>query len=471
MVKTLIKCSLIICFVYACVTSPLHATTNSVDPFSEIRTNPLAIQLLNIAQHARSDVKAAKQQYAKLDTSQISQLSIPFQVANTLAKIAIKQASNDYLAANTLIKTLNTLATNHNAKWILSTYYERLALNHMRQGKYMQAAQYATQAIEIAKNIHYPYIEASARITRGVSYSKLSKSGEALEDYIKAHHYFQDVGNLDKVITIYTNQVTLYLDRFEYAQALTMSDNAISTLSLMPKAPTSLVAANYINRAIALAYLGKKDEELNAYLTAQEYALQANDLEIQASIYANISDYFLRYNNYQLAIERAKRCIEIAEEINQVNLVAICLLNQGLATIHSHDTKRGFTMIDRAHQLAQKEGMKSTLLDVYKAYTEAYTTTGNHQQVNKWLAKRYDAILTKTKHDREHDFKAQEQSFKAIIKERENLYQSVKSTMMKTVLDQKAVMHWLWTGLIITSLLFIAAVFMIIRIKRSRSAA
>ncbi|MDO6425995.1 hypothetical protein Q4489_03175 [Thalassotalea sp. 1_MG-2023] len=439
---------------------------DTFDPFAQVNANPLATQLLNIAQNARNDLSTAQQQYKSLDTSEIEQLALPLQIANLLAKIAIKQASNDYLAANTLINTLQLFASQHDEQWILSTYYERLALNKMRQGKYLQAAQYSTQAIDLAASINYLFIEASARITRGVSYSKLSKSGEALQDYIKAHAYFQHVGNLDKVVTIYTNQVTLYLDRFEYAQALIMSDNAISTLSLMPQAPTSLVAANYINRAIALAYLGKKDEELNAYLKAQEYALQANDLEIQASVYANISDYFLRYKNYQLAIERAKRCIEISEQINQINLTAICLLNKGLATIHSDEIQHGFAMIERAHQLAESEGMKSTLLDVYTAYTEANTAINNHKEANKWLAKRYEAVLTKAKHDREYDFSEQERNFNAIIQERESLHQSLKANMMNKLLAQQSKMQWLWISLTLTSLLLLGAIWLIIRRKK-----
>ncbi|WP_286270611.1 tetratricopeptide repeat protein [Thalassotalea hakodatensis] len=465
--KIILKYIIFIYLTIASINVLSNEAPDTFDPFAQVSANPLVTQLLNIAQKARNDLSTAQQQYKSLDTSEIEQLELPLQIAHLLAKIAIKQASNDYLSANALIKTLKLFANRHDEQWILSIYYERLALNNMRQGKYLQAAQYSTQAIDLAASINYLFIEASARITRGVSYSKLSKSGEALQDYIKAHNFFQQVGNLDKVVTIYTNQVTLYLDRFEYAQALIMSDNAISTLSLMPQAPTSLVAANYINRAIALAYLGKKDEELTAYLKAQEYALQANDLEIQASVYANISDYFLRYQNYQLAIERAKRCIEIAEQINQLNLVAICLLNQGLATIHLNDIQHGIDMIERAHQLTKQEGMKSTLLDVYTAYTEAYTTINDHETANKWLTKRYEAVLIKAKHDREHDFSEQEKNFKAIIQERENLHQSLKSTMTNKLLSQQSVMHGLWFSLILISLLLLGAVWMIIRIKRS----
>ncbi|WP_286234069.1 hypothetical protein [Thalassotalea sediminis] len=444
----------------------VHADDKSFDPFANIRTEPLAVALFDIAKSARRDVNDATQRYSALNIKNIANLSVEFKVANILTQIAIAHANNDYAKANTLINSLATFANKYEAKWISSTYLERLALNKMRQGKYLQSTKFATQAITLAKQLDYQLIEANARMSRGVSFSKLSQSGKALKDYIKAHAYFQKIGDVDKLVTIYTNQVTLYLDRFEYAQALTMSDNAISTIAMMPSPPVGLVAANYINRAIALAYLGKKDEELEAYLTAQDYALKANDLEIQASIYANISDYFLRYKNYNLAIERAKRCVEIASQINQVNLVAICSLNHGLASIHNGNIEQGFILLANAHTLANKEGMKSTMLDVYTAYADAYKMTGQHQKANEWLERRHEALLTKARLDREQDFNAHEEIFGALIEERESMHQSLKSSMTTKFLNQQNIMEKLWLGLILSVLLLVIAIFIIFRLKK-----
>ena len=297
-------------------------------------------------------------------------------------------------------------------------------------------------------------------------HSKRGQSSKSLKDFTEALQFFEDSNNVIEVSTIYSNLVVLYIDRKEFQKALEASDKSLAFQALLTRKSYRMVAINYLNRAIVLSELNNQNEELEAYTKAQEFAIKSNDISLLSSVYANLSDYYLRNKNYQLSIERASKCINTAEKINDKYVEAVCYLNKGLSFIYTGKIEEGFALLTKAHNITEAEQMGATLLDVYSSFVEGYQTINDHQAANKWLEKRYQLLLKQARDDKENYFHEVEENFKDTVSEREHQHISFKSKMLENILGQEALVQKLILALACLFILLFIALIYILNLKR-----
>lgn len=408
------------------------------DPFSLIRSTPEGKQLLDIATNAEFDAPLAKRQLEALGQTGVAELGVEYNVANILAYIAIYHGLSDYEKVESYVNQLQFIGVKKGNDWVLGKFFDQQGLLSLRQGRFSKALEDVNKAIEIGHQLNYQELIALASAKRGIIHSKMGQGSKSLKDFTFALDYFEKNDNFIKASSIYSNLVVLYIDRKEYQKALEASDKSLAVQALLTRKSYRMVAINYINRAIALSELDNKDEELDAYSKAQEYAIKSNDVGLLSSVYANLSDYYLRSKNYALSIERATKCIETAEKINDIYVEAVCYLNQGLSFIHTGKVELGFSLLHKAHKITEAEKMGATLLDVYLSFIEGYQAIGDHKNAIIWLEKRYQILLKQAKDDKEHYFHEIEENFKDTVNEREQVHTSFKSEMMESILGQEA---------------------------------
>lgn len=436
------------------------------DPFSLMKSTPQGKQLLDISQNAEFDVELAQQQLEALTNAGVAELDIEYQVAEILAYIAIFYEKSDFDKLNEKINDLHLLGVKKGNDWILSKYFEQQAIMSLKQGRFLKGLEDSNKAIEIAEPINYQEVIASAKSYRAIFNGKLGHSSQSLQDYLSALTYFEKSNNINRLISIYNNLVVLYIDRKDYPMALTASDKAIEMQNKLARKSVRIIAINYLNRAIIYSQLGNKDEELNAFVKAQEYAIASNDIGLLTSVYANLSDYFLRYENYSLAIERAEKCLATSAKTLDDFTQAICLLNKGLSLVKQGNVTAGFADLKQALTITETGKMQATLVDVYDSFFQAYKTIEDHKLATQWLEKKYQVLLSQAKNDNENYFNDMEESFKQTIADRESVHSSLKSDMVKNILIQENKVKNLSLALVGLALLTIVLAVYVIRLRR-----
>ena len=442
---------------YLNIQNTLHAE-EYFDPFSLIKSTPEGKQLLNIAKNAEFDAQLAKRQLDALSATGVAELGIEYKVANILAYIATYHGLSDYEKVASYINQLQIIGVKKGNDWVLGKFFEQQGLLSLRQGRFSKGLKDVNKAIVIGNQINYQELVALATALRAIMHSKMGQGSESLKDYTFALDYFEKNKNFIKASSIYSNLVVLYIDRKEYKKALEASDKSLAVQALLTRKSYRMIAINYLNRAIVLSELNNQNEELDAYSKAQEFAIKSNDVGLLSSVYANLSDYFLRNENYQLAIERATKCIETAEKVNDIYVEAVCYLNKGLSLIHTGKVEQGFSLLQKAQKITEAEQMDATLLDVYLSFVEGYQAIGDHEEANKWLEKRYKILLKQAKDDKEHYFHEIEENFKDTVNEREQVHTSFKSKMLESILGQEALVKKLAIALVAIFILLLITV-------------
>ena len=464
--KRLVKMVLNVSLLTSLFTSSFVSANDDFDPFSLMKSTPQGKQLLDISQNAEFDVELAQQQLEALTLSGVAELDIEYQVAEILAYIAVYYELSDFEKLNEKINELHLLGVKKGNDWILSRYFEQQAIMSLKQGRFLKGLEDSNKALEIAEPLNYQEVIASAQSYRAIFNSKLGHSSQSLQDFLSALTFYEQANNIKRLVSIYNNLVVLYIDRKDYPMALTASDKAIEMQNKMARKSVRIIAINYLNRAIIYSQLGDKDEELNAFVKAQEYAIASNDIGLLTSVYANLSDYFLRYENYTLAIERAEKCLETAAKTHDKYTQAICLLNKGLSLVKSGNISLGFEDLQQALTITEEEKIQATLVDVYDSFFEAYKTTEDHKSANHWLEKKYQILLNQARNDNENYFNEMEESFKQTIADRESVHSSLKSDMVKNILVQEDKVKNLTLALTCLTFFFIVLVIYIIRLRR-----
>jgi len=435
------------------------------DPFSTIKNTPQGKQLLDLAKNAEFDVDLAQQQLKALSLTGVGELGLEFRVAEILAYVSVYHQLSDFDKISEQLKALHLLGIKKNHDWILAKYFLEQAQLSLKQGHFLKGFEDSNKSIILAEELDYQNVVAKAKYFRGIFNSKMGHSSNALKDYLDSESYFNKTNDINNLAAVYISLVVLYIDRKEYEKALRASDNAIAVQNKMPRISAQFVATNYINRAIVLGQLGMEEKELEAFISAQENAIQSNDISLLSSVYANLSDYFLRHKNYTLAIERAERCLGTASKIKDNYTTAICLINRGLARTYNGNKKSGFNDLNQALELIENENMEATLIDVYQSYFEAYQYVDDYKSANVWLQKKYEIMLSHAKNDKENYFHEVEENFKKTVEDREQIHTSFKVDMMDNILNQESLVKKLWIAIIVLFIALLFAVIIILRLK------
>jgi tetratricopeptide (TPR) repeat protein len=191
----------------------------------------------------------------------------------------------------------------------------------MRMTNPEQTVAYGQKAMEAAQKINYKAgIGESYRIM-GIGNYYLNESKKAIDDYLTALDYFQQIHDLSGQGRVYNNIGSLYRDN-DYDLALT-----------------------YFNQALRIAQK-LSDTKLIAPLVAR--------------IYLNIGDVYFRKNSFYQALNYDNKSKELFAALkDSVNLV-LCLQNTGVVYFYLHE-------FDKADSLLLAANKEATQLDLNEA--------------------------------------------------------------------------------------------------------
>jgi tetratricopeptide (TPR) repeat protein len=439
------------------------------DPFIELRTNPEGKQLLGLAAFANYDTALAQQQLRALEKTGIANKSLAHKVALYVAKISIYSALNKLDEASRYIDELHLMAVKSNQDWLFAEMFEQQAILFLRRGNFKKSLVSVNKSIKLAEQVKYSATQATALSLRALLYGKMGDFSQAIQDTLSALVYFEARRNNRKIAGLYSGLVTIYLYRLDYENAIYYSDKVLVIMDKLPRKDKRQVVANYINRAIALGNLNRPEEELEAFVQAQNLAIKINDIELLTSIYANLSDYFLCYENYELASRRAKQCLVITAKTKNSDLESICLLNQGLAQVKLGNIASGFADLHQAHKIILAEELNSSLAGVYQMLSEAYEMTNDFEKSLYWYQKYHNFTVLELKKDDNSHQKTLESQFQNTVSRQEKAFQELKSNMLGSVLSQESLIKWQWLAItLLTSIILFMLIMKMVVQRKNR---
>jgi tetratricopeptide (TPR) repeat protein len=452
----MLKCSRLIFALYVLISlNSIASTINSVeyfDPFSDLRLTPEGKQLLELIKFADFDPELANQQLSLLENTGIENESLVHKVAISLAYITIYNARNDLDKVEKTIAGLHLLAVTNKKDWLLAEVFKHESILYLRKGDFKKSLKYTNQAIEISKKIKYSDAEAIATSVRSLLYGKMGNFTLALADTLTALSYFEDRKDNKRIANLYNGLVTLYLYRLDYENAIRYSDKALVLMEGIPRINQRRIAAAYINRAIALGNLGRSDEELEVFIKAQNLAIKINDIELITTLHANLSDYFLRYENFELARQRADKCLDLVNTTKNIDLESICLLNKGLAKVKLGQGKDGLADLHYAHEIIIENDLNSSLSSTYEMLSAAYANQDDFRESLAWFKKYHDITLTEmNKNDNSYQ-QTLETQYQNTVNSQQTEYSELKNNMLGSVLSQELLIKYQWWAIVLLGL-------------------
>ncbi len=221
----------------------------------------------------------------------------------------------------------------------LGVFYSKNGLYHMLNQQLDDALANYYQSVTYLKDIHPEFPIVLSNI--GIILSNLKQHTKAKSYYLRAYHTFEaqeNEGNA-KLITM-----------LNLGGALLDSDD-------------DSLAHEFLKNALILS------EKLNNKI-------------IESAIYTNLSQYFLKKNNWEFAISHAKKSINIREDLKMPPSV-ITLNNMGYALAQSGEYETALHYYLKAIPLANLWEQKQLLLNIKKTHQDL----GNLEEAIKYYEK------------------------------------------------------------------------------------
>ena len=454
------KITIIITFIILTICNSLQIvqaqTATEFDPLATLGDLPRGKNLFEIIKLARLNSKLAREKLDSYVKKSYDNDNFVEQIAIHLANFAIYENQSNIAHAEKHLIEIHSLGVQYSEDWAIVKSHEGRAKLYLRRGDFKNAMIYANKSIELAASLNYLSVIASSTATRAILHGKFGNHAQAIADSLAALEYFERNNDEFRISTVYVNIVTLFLYKRDYATALKYSDKAITTVEALPHKNLRLSAGNYINRAIILGYLDRPEEELEAFILAQNLALKSKNKELITTIYANLSDYFLRHKNYQLTKIRANQCIESAENIKNIDLAIVCGLNSAMAIVMLGDQEAGIKALHFGHDRIIEENLNNLFHDVYQMLASAYEYNHDYQNAFIWFKKFHENQINQIEKDRAETFQELQTTYQARVEKTDHDKVIHQNDMASDQLKQENYIDQLW---MIISILAITLLF------------
>jgi len=282
------------------------------------------------------------------------------------------------------LKTVIETTENDSIK-VEALYFLALAINDTPQG-----IEYATQALEIAKENNFVYLAGQVVNSLGIFYYQLGNYEQTLDYFYQALSYYQSLGDSSSMSKSYNNigLVLSDLDRL---------DETIKYLLLALKlkyklADSTSIASGYSNLGLAYQEKGQLDSAVFYFRKALEldkkFANSALDLFID---YNNIGKNHYLKANYDSTLYYYNKAVMLSDEFEAKYYKAEMLLDYGRLNSSLKEYDRAIEKFNSCLLLAAEAEAKALTRDCYKELSSVYENLSNVEQAFKYYQK-YDSV-------------------------------------------------------------------------------
>lgn len=199
-----------------------------------------------------------------------------------------------------------------------------------------------TQALELAKQLHYENGIADAYRTIGIGYAYQYTQDKALDNYLQAYSHYQSANNKAGIAKVFNNIGNLYRDN-DYGAAL-----------------------KYFN-------------------LASQIAIPLNDKQLIATIYLNEGNVFLRKRDFTAALGKFDDSRRIFEQVHDESNIISCIQNSGVAYFSLNEYDKAKELLIQASEGAKKLEMKTSVASIDLTLADISIAQNNFVEAEKYI--------------------------------------------------------------------------------------
>lgn len=255
------------------------------------------------------------------------------------------------------------------------TIFSLTGISYYIQANFNKASDYHLQAMELAVASAQPLYVAHAYNNLGLVNFRLGNVKDALDLYLLAISYYNDLGEERKKANTLNNIGVLYVSINNYEKALSHYDLAYEGFSL---------TADSIGLAAIWNNLGSLHLKQNNIDSAFFYLYKAIDQETRnqnkfglASGYAEIAAVYYHLENYQAALENYQKSWSMATGVNNSYQQAGSLLGSASCYLVTGNTELALRDASMAMEIADQIDTDQLRLEVHDIYSKIYEKQGD----------------------------------------------------------------------------------------------
>ena len=245
----------------------------------------------------------------------------------------------------------------------------------------ISARNYSLAKAKVKRYVEQPIdsLRTKAHLYMGKIELLLGNLDVSLSEYYKAQELIGHLDSEDKV-NLFSGVGVIYSKSQNFEDAIISFQQALK------------YAEKDINRLKILVNLGGvsmeagNDQVASIYDEALDIAEKLNQSGIEAIIYTNLSNYYLKENSWKSAIESAKRSLQIRDSLN-MPISVITLNNLGYALVKNGNINEGIKNYNKALEFADLQEKIQILYNLRGANIAA----GNYKKALQYYD-RYDSI-------------------------------------------------------------------------------
>jgi tetratricopeptide (TPR) repeat protein len=222
--------------------------------------------------------------------------------------------------------------------------------------------------------------------TTAESFRRKAQPDSANSYYKKAAEFFQQSGEIERLVNAYNQVVIIYTRQDNYDSARKYLEAARDFLPTMPEGNTLPAATTFIS--LGVLYAAEKDYDLSLQQHFKSLAIRQALLgNVHADIatnYGNIGNVYLRKNQADSAVYFHRQALEIRDKLFGENSVEIIESYNGLANAYKarkeYATALSFYEKALANKILQRGAAHKDVARFYTNVSDVYYLMGKNEK-------------------------------------------------------------------------------------------
>lgn len=302
--------------------------------------------------------------------------------------------------------------------------YSRLLQESYQNGAYELQKTYSDSLLLISELYGITEMSILALNSQAVYYKNISNRKKALEIYHTALKKCDLVAdNKGPKAMILVNMGNVYTSIGSYEKSTAAMDTLLLITDTI-KRFSKIKAAALVGQSTNYLELNNHQKSLDYAQKAIDLGTQMNDDTVLGTALNNISDIYIKEEQYSAALENTQRGLELSSSKTQTKKRASLLLNNGIANYHLSALEKAITSLEEALQISQDKNLYEIEMHCYEYLAKIFEEKGAFEKSYE-AQKEYSSIRETIQSDKketaikelERDITATQETLNATKKE------------------------------------------------------
>ncbi len=294
------------------------------------------------------------------------------------------QGSDNQMAENYGLRALR-LADSIGYKNGVADAYFHLGIVKYYQSEYMDAMQYLDKALPIKQELKDSAEIGHILRIQGVVYFRNSQLKKAVEKYTEALKIYEKIEEQDGIASCYANLGLIYQEQEEYPKAIEFIEKSIEILKKLKN--DIKIAKNYNNLGIVYDESGNIDKAMYYYKRAAKIYEKKEFKQSLAITYNNIGCILIDENNFNEAKRYLDGALKINKKLNNPESVTRNLMNLAKLFRLKQDYQVALERLKEVLTLADSIESIDLKMEVLEEYYLTYSKLSNHSKALEYYLK------------------------------------------------------------------------------------